>query len=302
VTTYAETRAGFVALALERNNRATPFVDEARALKAAVSGVREPQELNDIPSIHPALVTAAGVSDKAAGHMLEEDRNDAIGNLIEKFLKPAGTRFVEELIFRFLLTKGDTLGGSMRNIWGALAKQKLARAIIASLTLEKVKFKWTSGKKEEWRDNSHDVAGIVSQLHGISWRRHGENRSILFDIRVPFVGNNVDVCLFNCGYRDISSNVVNDPSHYIILGELKGGIDPAGADEHWKTAGTAIGRIRSSFAKHGGSPFLFYVGAAIEKRMAEEIWTQLRDGTLSNAAKLSDENQVASLCRWLCHA
>lgn len=33
VTTYEATRAGFVALALERNRRATPFVAEARALK-----------------------------------------------------------------------------------------------------------------------------------------------------------------------------------------------------------------------------------------------------------------------------
>ncbi|HAJ78349.1 MAG TPA: hypothetical protein DCO75_01135, partial [Fibrobacteres bacterium] len=31
--------------------------------------------------------------------------------------------------------------------------------------------------------------------------------------------------------------------------ELKGGIDPAGADEHWKTAKTAIDRIVSAFKK-----------------------------------------------------
>ncbi len=37
VTTYEETRAGFVALALEKNRRATPFIEEARSLKAAAS-------------------------------------------------------------------------------------------------------------------------------------------------------------------------------------------------------------------------------------------------------------------------
>ncbi len=26
----------------------------------------------------------------------------------------------------------------------------------------------------------------------------------------------------------------------LMLGELKGGIDPAGADEHWKTANTVL--------------------------------------------------------------
>jgi hypothetical protein len=35
-TTYEAIRAGFVALALETNRRATPFVAQGRALKAAV--------------------------------------------------------------------------------------------------------------------------------------------------------------------------------------------------------------------------------------------------------------------------
>ena len=33
---------------------------------------------------------------------------------------------------------------------------------------------------------------------------------------------------------------VENPKHYLACGELKGGIDPAGADEHWKTAGKAL--------------------------------------------------------------
>ena len=51
----------------------------------------------------------------------------------------------------------------------------------------------------------------------------------------------------------------------------------------------------------GASPCLFFVGAAIEKKMASEIWTQLENGVLSNAANLNEENQVASISRWLCH-
>ncbi|MEG3976185.1 AvaI/BsoBI family type II restriction endonuclease [Microcoleus sp. herbarium8] len=36
-------------------------------------------------------------------------------------------------------------------------------------------------------------------------------------------------------------------------------------------------------------------------RMAGEIWHQLENGTLTNAANLNEENQVASICRWLCN-
>jgi Restriction endonuclease BsobI len=45
VTTYEQRRAGFVALALERNERATPFVDRARALKVEASKVARPADL-----------------------------------------------------------------------------------------------------------------------------------------------------------------------------------------------------------------------------------------------------------------
>ena len=77
-TTYEEIRAGFVALALERNRRATPFVEQARSLKAAASLVSSPAELVNIPAIQLALLTASGVSDKAKMHLQPEDKQEAI--------------------------------------------------------------------------------------------------------------------------------------------------------------------------------------------------------------------------------
>lgn len=44
-TTYEAVRAGFVALALEKNRRATPFVAQARALKAASGRAKTPADL-----------------------------------------------------------------------------------------------------------------------------------------------------------------------------------------------------------------------------------------------------------------
>src|SRR5205823_14524193 len=74
-TTYEAVRAGFVALALEKNRRATPFVEQARALKIIASTVSTPTELSKIEEIQPALLIAAGVSDKAAGHLHPEDKD-----------------------------------------------------------------------------------------------------------------------------------------------------------------------------------------------------------------------------------
>jgi restriction endonuclease BsobI len=41
------------------------------------------------------------------------------------------------------------------------------------------------------------------------------------------------------------------------------------------------------------------VGAAVEKKMANEIWSQLENGLLGNVANLNEPNQVASVSRWL---
>ena len=120
-TPYEAVRAGFVALALEKNRRATPHIAQARALKAAASQAKSPSGLLGLPEIQQALLTAAGVSDKASNHLEANDKRDAIKGLIENFLEPAGVNFVEELVFRFLLTRGDTLGGSMRNVGGFMA-------------------------------------------------------------------------------------------------------------------------------------------------------------------------------------
>lgn len=115
---------------------------------------------------------------------------------------------------------------------------------------------------------------------------------------MPLVKNNVNLCLFDSNPNDLD---IKNAKSYIALGELKGGIDPAGADEHWKTARTALERIRKSFLKAQLSPRTFFVGAAIEKKMADEIWNELQNNELSNAANLNEDNRVASLSHWLCN-
>lgn len=300
VTTYEETRAGFVALALERNRRATPFIEEARSLKAAASQAVDSTSLIHFTGIQAALLTAAGVSDKAAGHMEQQDKEAAIHGLIENFLEPAGLNFVEELVFRFLLTRGDALGGSMRNVGGAVAQRKLTRAIIATLSIAGISFQWLSSKSNVWIQGTENDPDIELDVKGLSWSNNGQNRTVKYNLTIPFLKKNVDLCLFDCNCQELSASYTN-PVIYIALGELKGGIDPAGADEHWKTARTSLSRIREAFKNYRHSPHLFFVGAAIENSMAEEIWSQMEDGTLGNAANLTDANQVASLCRWLCN-
>jgi hypothetical protein len=263
-TTYEAVRAGFVALALEKNRRATPFVAEARALKAAASKAKTPADLLNITEIQSGLVTAAGVSDKATNHLQDSDKREAVKGLIKNFLEPAGANFVEELVFRFLLTRGDTLGGSMRNIGGFLAQKKLTRAILACLKLAGRTCHWLQADTKTWTKLPEDNSDVELSLRGISWNSPKGPRTLRYNTTVPLVGNNVDLSLFNCSFDELTREIIHTPSAYIALGELKGGIDPGGADEHWKTAGSALNRIQKPFARQKLKPHTFFIAAAIE--------------------------------------
>ena len=275
------------------------MVEEARALQAMASKAATPAALPNIHGIEPALLTAAGVSDKAGRHMLPQDKAEAIRGLIANFLEPAGDKFVEELVFRFLLTRGDTLGGSMRNVGGVLAQRKFTRCVIATLNVSAIPCRWLHSSSKTWIPVTKDDADIELYLKGLTWSTGHPTRTMLYNRTPPFVKKNVDLCLLHCQPFDADS-ALKTPSLYVALGELKGGIDPAGADEHWKTARTSLSRIREAFSGTGHSPRTFFVGAAIEQQMAGEIWSQLEDGTLTNAANLTGPNQLTSLCRWLC--
>jgi type II restriction enzyme len=47
------------------------------------------------------------------------------------------------------------------------------------------------------------------------------------------------------------------------------------------------------------TPKTFFIGAAIEKSMAVEIFDELQNGILSNAANLTNDEQLISVCDWV---
>ena len=299
ITAPEAIRAGFVALALERSRRATPFVEQARALKVTAMRVNHPNELLGIEGIRVALLTAAGFSEKATKQTEEKDHIVAIQNFIEKFLEPAGTHFVEELVYRFLLTRGDSLGGSMRNIAGKLAERKVTRALVSALTLTRTTYQWLNAESNTWISGKSDNTDIELRLKALSWEKEKEARTLIYNRTIPLVRKNIDMCLLDCPPDEVKTATYKIPERFIAFGELKGGIDPAGADEHWKTAQTALTRIKTAFANDNLSPDLFFIGAVIADSMSQEIWDQLEGGTLKNAANLTNPDQVASLANWL---
>lgn len=188
----------------------------------------------------------------------------------------------------------------MRNIGGFMAQKKLTRSIIANLKLAGKDCQWLHSETNTWAALPEHDADVELYLRGLCWETSKGPRTLVCNLTVPFFRNNVDLSLFDCASQDLTREVISTPSAYIALGELKGGIDPAGADEHWKTARIALNRIYKAFSKHKLKPHTFFIGAAIESKMASEIWDMLKRGVLENAANLTNEDQMASVARWLC--
>ncbi len=302
ITSHEQTRAGFIEAALEKNRKAKPYVEAASTLKIMASRASNPIDLLDLPQIRQSLLTASGLSDKSLAYFTEEDKIIAIKKLIEEFLVPAGRNFVDELVYRFLLIKGDSLGGTMRNFVGAVAKMKLTRKVLSVLMTMNIPcyvLTKTNKKKNCWESMSYERDyDNADEISAITWSIEGNNRVLFFDAKIPLVGKNVDICLYRGDKDDFNGGaIIADNHRAVMFGELKGGIDPAGADEHWKTGNTALIRIRTAFKDYDIKTA--FVGAAIEKSMANEIWEQLTSGVLSNAANITCEEQFEDFSEWI---
>lgn len=302
VTSHEQTRAGFIEAALAKNYKAKPYVEQAKTLRSLASCASVPSELLNITEIRNSLLTASGLSDKSLKYFTDEDKDEAIKRMISEFLEPAGVTFVDELVYRFLLIKGDTLGGSMRNYVGVIAQIKFIRKLISLLSMQNIPYMIlfkNDKKKNLWGTFKYEyIFDKADEIAAIQWYNKSNSRILFFNATIPIVKNNIDICLYEGGTGDFcGGEIVNQNGKAIMFGELKGGIDPAGADEHWKTGNSALERIRDAFS--GYSIKTSFIAAAIERKMAIEIYAQLQDGTLSNTANLTVDEQLTAYCNWI---
>ncbi len=290
VTSHQAVSTGFLAQARAKTEKATPYVEKAKRLLVALNGIQNIEELDSLTEdleLREALFAAAGFSNKALANLRRNISSsellDALGDVFRKSFAGFGEHFREEIVYRYLLTMGDTLGGSMRNLTGAQAGAKFAGALIAALPPEDdtiiIQRDETSGKTQK-----------------IKW----DHRLLRFDVKPRFIDKNIDLILLDTSSGRPENEILETPEYYLACGELKGGIDPAGADEHWKTANKAFERIRTVFRSRSMPiPKLFFVGAAIAPAMAGEIFDDLQSGQLTYTANLTVEDQVADLATWL---
>jgi len=278
-TKYRAVCDGFLLQAMQKTKIASKVVKRARQFQAALNKTNNIQDILSLKDFKEEIISACGFSEKCKSILEEKELDDSVKKVLSILIKDSGKDFREEILYRYLLTKGDALGGTMRNITGSFAGTKFSNKIVEELKV--------GGHKPEIRKNRD------GKIQRVIWN----HRLLMFNIKPRLIGKNIDVILFDTKGKFDEKELLKDPSKYMACGELKGGIDPAGADEHWKTANSALDRIRTKLKSN--CPHLFFVGASIEASMAMEIFNQLKDGKLSHASNLNVEDQLDELVDWL---
>lgn len=305
VNTHESTRSGFLEYALRKSKESIPYIDKAKALKLILEQkTKQPKDILNLEEIQNSCYEAAGVSVKANNYLTSEDLKSILEEFIKEFLEPAGNKYIDELIYRYLLTAGDALGGRMRNLVGSIANEKLTRNIVSQLKVLGLPFEFYDKQSKLWLKSNKYTIDQVPDIRAIRWSlKSGKKRQLIYNLTVPIVKKNIDLVILNKHSDEVNGSsfkaIIEDAKNYVILGELKGGIDPAGADEHWKTANTALTRVRDGFKKNRIDIPLVFIGAAIETSMSREIFAQYTDGRIANCANLTVDNQLVSLCNWV---
>lgn len=300
LTTREARRSGFLEIALRKNEESIPYLDMAKALYVKLANeTKSCDDLLKMAEYREAFLEAAGYSKKTKATLTEEDKCALLREFVAQVLRPCGDKYVDEVVYRYLMALGEQLGGRMKNIIGVVARGKLSRAIIAQLKLAQFDFCLYDDERGWYAKETYSKSD-AEKMRAIQWANGDYVRTLAYNVNVPNVSKNIDIVVLNRKISDLKPKtlqpILEDTKNFILMGELKGGIDPAGADEHWKTAGTALRRIRQTFQNRIS---IVFVGGAIEKAMAKEIYAQLVIGDLSYVANLTNENQLASLCEWM---
>lgn len=300
VTTREAYRAGVLEIALFKNRESIPYLDKAKALYVTLKkNTSCSSDILRMTNIHETILEAAGITQKTKKHLSAEDKADLLKKFIDEVLAKSGGKYIDEIVYRYLMALGEQLGGHMRNCIGNLARGKMVRQIVAQLEIAGIAFGYFSDGDKAWSSGTKFNVDKAESIKAITWKNENRARTFLNNVNVEGLSKNVDMVLLEKELPTITpaemKNALSDTKNILMMGELKGGIDPAGGDEHWKTARGALERIRKSYRRVD----ILFICASIEKAMAREIYAMLQMGDLNCVANLTDSNQLGSACEWV---
>jgi len=236
-----------------------------------------------------------------------------LNEIIDALVKNSNLLSVERHIEMVYSNLGATLDGGWRNEVGRIAYGAVLTPLIIHLhkkgKLHSVTYK-TKGKIVLTEENGNGNGKIRQQTKTVADMSLTELQEWLVELdeqRVVYVQfdlKNGNRLLLNRqlywnkiggGRAKIGPDLLTEvpttevpPQQYPWAGELKGGADPAGSDEHWKTAKSAFERIIDAAAASGRpQPALSFIATILVDRVAQEAELWIREGKLVSVYNLT---------------
>lgn len=205
---------------------------------------------------------------------------------------------------------GASLDGGWRNEVGRLAYASVMTPLILHLHSQgKVKSMTYKLKGRLALDDEEDKQGgseqttLLTEMTPIDLQHFMNNleserivyrqfelingNTILLNRQLYWRGENTAGRGFRIG-PDLLTVSSDSDVQYPWAAELKGGADPAGSDEHWKTATQAFNRIIEAANQTGQPvPMLSFMATILVDRVAEEAELWLRHGKLKSVHNLT---------------
>jgi hypothetical protein len=204
---------------------------------------------------------------------------------------------------------GDSLGGTSRNEVGRIAMMRVINPLIRHLhsqgRLSAILYS-LKGKIVINEDDEEEAEGvgavkrkqlkITSETDMENLLEHFELYRVLYHELETVNGSRL---LLNRQLKwqdDTGEEYKLGPDLYshvgdvdmLWAGELKGGADPAGSDEHWKTATEAMDRIlRAADATNRQRPMLSFIATILVDRVARDAQDWIEQGKLTSVYNLT---------------
>lgn len=210
----------------------------------------------------------------------------------------------------FLANLGDSLGGTSRNDVGRAASTLIVRYIALHMhqTGKLVGITYSVKNSFETDDEDEDTQSegvysvevvpgfdLVTLLSSLEKQRvkykelrFGNGYSLLLDRQIKWIAESEDEKTIPKKFG-VDFHSTNDESETMKwAAELKGGADPAGSDEHWKTATEALNRIIEASKDTGrDAPELSFIATIFVQRVARAAQKWIDSGKLKSAYNLT---------------
>lgn len=222
--------------------------------------------------------------------------------LISKLIQDSGVSKNRHLAM-FMSNLGDSMGGISRNEVGRVAMMRVLNPLVAHLHQEKrlraviCSFKGEL-KKEFERSNSSqktriemdsttDLEALLADFEKRRVKYHelviSNGNRLLVDRQLKWREENGNT--HKIGPDLHSTSKIHD---FVWAAEVKGGADPAGSDEHWKTATQALDRIIQACEKTNRcQPALAFIATIFVGRVATEAQAWIEQEKLTGAYNLT---------------